>query len=484
MTGMGYFHCDKFRRHRSNRTRARGGNLHSHRSRSTATSSRSYRCERVWRSSRLAQRGSLSIDPLGFADGVNLFLYVSARPVNLVDPSGQQRGVGGRVLESMLQEAVRRAMHRFGTPTVERIGEECGWPRVRFLEERSFRNVCRVGAGCFVAYEVFVRLEPIRVLVESGASEQDIQRRLDQIVHHELIHAVDYCDARRGRDVPILDLCKWSACSEIRAYSRECYGDHPDDSERFRECVLNKAITSSQNNQACKEQFPDSYELYHELVKILDDLFPKCVLTKSTCDGFSALPEWPLPLLPLEPPKKKTPAPRMSGKPAPPEYMRGGWPTIGGSGGGYKYTNCFGAGTLVHTPDGTSPIEELKVGSRVLSMTAEGEVKPSVICRIDIHQEEGQELCESEDLPNLTVTRDHPAFNGREWGAICRQTILLTRDGLQPAAFASSHTARLTFNICTEIGTYLVGAPGVIVSGLTRQHDSQQMTNRASQEGT
>jgi len=88
MTGMGYFHCNKFRRRTSNRTRARGANLYQHRPTSTLTSPRIFRCERVSKNSMVEQRGSLSQDPLGFVDGPNLFPYVTGNPVDLGDPSG------------------------------------------------------------------------------------------------------------------------------------------------------------------------------------------------------------------------------------------------------------------------------------------------------------------------------------------------------------------------------------------------------------
>jgi hypothetical protein len=88
MTGMGYFQSSNHPRRISNRTRARGANPYQHRPTSTPTSPRSYRYERVSQLSMVEQRGSLSIDPLGFVNGANLYWYVANRAPDLEDPSG------------------------------------------------------------------------------------------------------------------------------------------------------------------------------------------------------------------------------------------------------------------------------------------------------------------------------------------------------------------------------------------------------------
>jgi hypothetical protein len=91
MTGMGYSSTSKKSIPISNRTRARGANLHRRRPTSTHTSPRSLRCERVSQSSRFAQAGSLSQDPIGFVGGSNVFSYVTNSPIYWVDPSGQKK---------------------------------------------------------------------------------------------------------------------------------------------------------------------------------------------------------------------------------------------------------------------------------------------------------------------------------------------------------------------------------------------------------
>ena len=88
MTGMGYAFQNKKPKHLPTRLRARGANIPPHRPTPTTISPRYSRAQRVWQSSRLAQAGSLSQDPLGFEDGGNLFAYVRESPATYDDPSG------------------------------------------------------------------------------------------------------------------------------------------------------------------------------------------------------------------------------------------------------------------------------------------------------------------------------------------------------------------------------------------------------------
>ena len=88
MTGMGYAFQNKKPKHLPTRLRARGANIPPHRPTPTTISPRYSRAQRVWQSSRLAQAGSLSIDPLGFVDGGNLYRYVINSPISRNDPSG------------------------------------------------------------------------------------------------------------------------------------------------------------------------------------------------------------------------------------------------------------------------------------------------------------------------------------------------------------------------------------------------------------
>ena len=91
MTGMGYSFHNKKPKHLPTRLRARGANIPPHRPTPTTISPRYSRAQRVWQSSRLAQAGSLSLDPVGFASNEPQapYRYSQNNPVGLNDPSGE-----------------------------------------------------------------------------------------------------------------------------------------------------------------------------------------------------------------------------------------------------------------------------------------------------------------------------------------------------------------------------------------------------------
>jgi hypothetical protein len=89
MTGMGYFYSSSNHPRRiSNRTRARGAFVPFARSPSRSRSLHDSRSDRYLASRMVEQRGSLSQDPLGFVDGVNMYKYADLTPIFLNDPSG------------------------------------------------------------------------------------------------------------------------------------------------------------------------------------------------------------------------------------------------------------------------------------------------------------------------------------------------------------------------------------------------------------
>lgn len=86
MTGMGY--VSRKTPIVSNRTRARGGDVRWNSPCSTPVSPQRFWPRRSGGRRKGTGRGSLSMDPLGFVDGVNLFVYAHSMPMALNDPSG------------------------------------------------------------------------------------------------------------------------------------------------------------------------------------------------------------------------------------------------------------------------------------------------------------------------------------------------------------------------------------------------------------
>jgi hypothetical protein len=135
---------------------------------------------------------------------------------------------------------------------------------------------------------------------------------------------------------------------------------------------------------------------------------------------------------------------------------------------------CFPAGTPVWCPGGARPIESLGAGDRVLTYDySRQRLMETAVQGIDTHEGDLDLLrIESPDAEPVPVTAGHWFFTGRRW--------LLSEELHQAGrALAASGTAvpvatraagrfwaLAVYNLRTELGTYLVGAPGLLVSGV------------------
>lgn len=136
---------------------------------------------------------------------------------------------------------------------------------------------------------------------------------------------------------------------------------------------------------------------------------------------------------------------------------------------------CFAAGTVVHTPDGLVPIEELKIGDLVISgdpSTSERTIRPIVRLFVTANQPIWSLEVAAEDgsVETYEVTGEHPFWTkGRGWVPV---SLLLPEDQILTATDAwlevrqirGPPTAGTVYNFeVAEDHTYFVGDLGAWV---------------------
>jgi hypothetical protein len=142
---------------------------------------------------------------------------------------------------------------------------------------------------------------------------------------------------------------------------------------------------------------------------------------------------------------------------------------------------CFPAGTPVWCPGGARPIESLGAGDRVLTYDYfRGRLLPTAVQGVDVHGGDLDLLrIESPGAEPVLVTPGHWFFTGRRWlvSEELHQTGEVLGASGKAVPVATSAAGRFwavaVYNLRTEFGTYLVGAPGLVASGvLAEQGDA------------
>lgn len=153
---------------------------------------------------------------------------------------------------------------------------------------------------------------------------------------------------------------------------------------------------------------------------------------------------------------------------------------------------CFVAGTLVETEDGLRPIEEIKVGDRVLARSPEsGETSLKIVTDlIDLHVRQIWKVSISDEQSNFEIFRttdDHPwwvvAADGKgSWVAtldLSEGMLLTTADNQRVKVSSVTKTDIVdgTYNLTVaDYETYFVGQSRVLVHNCKRTSVNQMQT--------
>ena len=193
----------------------------------------------------------LSMDPLGFVDGPNLYRAYFA-PMR-TDPAGLTL----KMIDCL--RATTRARKKYKE----------WFDRFRALGCKVPDLICRVARACKVGDGGYFDPESKDIII--CFDNYDSISDLDAVIRHELVHAFDDC---MGFD---WFNCRDRACSEIRAYS---YSGQCEDGSPYRdgyptreECIKAYAADSTDSDPDCAPSR-----------RIVDELYDECVICK-VCAG-------------------------------------------------------------------------------------------------------------------------------------------------------------------------------------------------------
>lgn len=131
-------------------------------------------------------------------------------------------------------------------------------------------------------------------------------------------------------------------------------------------------------------------------------------------------------------------------------------------------TECLAAGTLVWTPEGTLPIEQIRAGDVVVTWQM-GRFVENRVSLLDVHEGDF-EVWEARVGEDIIIATPRHKFFGSSWVEMrSASTVLVTEPNLAAKSVRVRKVSRVgrVFNLRTLWGTYLIGKGGVLVSGGT-----------------